>query len=274
MPFRHAHWWVLATFPLAALAFWPGYLSVLGTSPWSYHLHGITATMWLLLLAIQSWSIRHDRRAFHRTTGLISFALFPLFLAGGATIFVGMADRFVEGSSPFYRLYPPRLAWLDFAAILGMSWFYFQALRHRRFVGRHSSYLLATVIFLLPPLLGRLAPIPFGMHPGIPGFWEWLRTGFHYGNVATALIAFAFAWSAGRNGRPFIVAGTLVLLSSLLFEFPGGTEQWWALFAAFAQIPPLALALFAAACGVVVGWAGWQAGKRPEAGGPQEAVRS
>ena len=33
MPFRHAHWWVLSAFPVAALAFWPGYLSVLGKAP-------------------------------------------------------------------------------------------------------------------------------------------------------------------------------------------------------------------------------------------------
>src|SRR5215203_5407690 len=98
MPFRHAHWWILPLFPFAALAFWFSYLSVLSTSPASYHLHGITASLWLILLAIQSCSIHHGRRAFHRTNGLVSFALFPLFLAGGATIFVGMAQRYVAAS--------------------------------------------------------------------------------------------------------------------------------------------------------------------------------
>lgn len=169
MPFRHAHWWVLATFPLAALAFWPNYLSALGISPWSYHLHGATASMWLLQLAIQSWSIVQDKRAFHRTNGLVSFALFPLFMTGGATIFVGVAERFVA-ASPFHQLYAPRLAWLDFVAIVGMAYFYFQALRYRRSVGKHSSYLLATALFLLPPIFGRLAPIPMGLNPTMPDF--------------------------------------------------------------------------------------------------------
>src|SRR5690348_3826679 len=79
MPFRHAHWFVLALFPLAALAFWRGYVSVLGTSPIEFHIHGITATAWLVMLALQSWSIHAGHRAFHRTNGLASFALFPLF---------------------------------------------------------------------------------------------------------------------------------------------------------------------------------------------------
>jgi hypothetical protein len=247
------------------LAFWPGYLSTIGTSPWSYHLHGITATMWLLLLAIQSWSISQDKRKFHRSNGLVSFALFPLFLAGGATIFVGMAERFVEASTPFYQLYPPRLAWLDFVAIAGLAFFYFQALRYRRFVGKHSSYLLATAIFLLPPILGRLAPIPMGVNPAMPDFFERLHMGFHYGNIATALIAFFIAWRAGRNGRPFIIAGLLTLLSSLLFEVPGGSAWWWALYPHSAELPALALAVAAALFGAAVGWAGWRAGSRPAA---------
>lgn len=263
MPFRHAHWWVLATFPLAALAFWPGYLSSFGSSPWSYHLHGATATMWLLLLAIQSWSIHHGKRAFHRANGLVSFALFPLFLAGGATIFVGMAERYVQGASPFYRLYPPRLAWLDFVAIAGLAIFYFQALRYRRFVGKHSAYLLATAIFLLPPILGRLAPIPMGVNPGMPDFFERLHMGFHYGNLATALIAFFIARRAGRNGTPFVMAGLLVLLSSLLFEWPGGSAAWWAIYPLSAELPAAPLAVAAALFGAIVGWAGWKAGTRP-----------
>lgn len=263
MPFRHAHWWVLATFPLAALAFWPNYLSSIGTSPWSYHVHGLTASMWLLLLAMQSWSIHHGKRAFHRTNGLVSFALFPLFLAGGATIFIGMAERFVEGSSEFYRLYPPRLAWLDFVAIAGLAAFYFQALRYRRFVGKHSAYLLATTIFLLPPILGRLAPIPMGLNPSMPDFFARLHTGFHYGNLATALIAFFIAWRAGRNGQPFVIAGLLALLSSALFEWPGGSSAWWALYSRFAQLPTAALAGAAALFGALVGWAGWRAGSGP-----------
>lgn len=262
MPFRHAHWWVLAAFPLAVLAFWPNYLSAIGTSPWSYHLHGITASMWLLLLVIQSWSIQHGKRAFHRSNGLVSFALFPLFLAGGATIFVGMAERFVE-ASPFHQLYAPRLAWLDFVAIAGMAYFYFQALRYRRFVGKHSSYLLATAIFLLPPIFGRLAPIPMGLNPTMPDFFAAMSMSFHYGNAATALIAFFIAWRAGRNGRPFVIAGVLTLVASLLFEWPGGSDAWWTLYPHFAELPTALLAVTAALLGALVGWAGWRAGSRP-----------
>lgn len=262
MPFRHAHWWILGLFPLSALAFWPGYLSVISTSPPSYHLHGVTASLWLGLLAMQSWSIHHGRRGFHRANGLISFALFPLFLAGGASIFVGMAERYVAAATPFHAIWPPNLAWLDFVAVGGMAWFYFQALKQRRKVGPHSSYLLATAVFLLPPILGRLAPLPLGLDLSQPENFARMGPSFHLGNVATALISFAIAARAGRNGKPFVIAGLLVLLSTLLFEVPGGTAAWKSLYVHAAAIPTLPMALAAALAGAAFGWAGWEAGKK------------
>jgi hypothetical protein len=267
MPFRHAHWWILALFPIAALAFWFSYLSVLSTSPASYHLHGITASLWLILLAIQSWSIHHGRRGFHRTNGLVSLALFPLFLAGGATIFVGMAQRYVAAATPFHAIWPPNLAWLDFVAIGGMAFFYFQALKYRRFVGKHSSYLLATAIFLMPPIFGRLAPLPLGIDLSNPDNFAQMGPSFHAGNLLSAVIAFIIAWRAGRNGKPFVIAGLLIVISSLLFEVPGGTAGWKSLYVHAAAIPTVPLAIAAALAGAAVGWAGWTAGKRPAAPG-------
>lgn len=267
MPYRHAHWWVLGLLPLAGLAFWPNYISVMASSPLSYHLHGVTASLWLLLLAVQSWSIHHDRRAFHRTNGLVSLALFPLFLAGGATIFVGMAQRYAAGATPFYQLWPPHLAWLDIYAVAGMAFFYFQALKFRRFVGKHASYLLATTIFLLPPVFGRLAPIPLGIDFTQPGAFEGLGVAFHLGQIAAALVAFTVAFSARRTGKPFVIAGLLSLIGSLLFEMPGGTVTWKMLYINAALIPTIPFAIAAALAGAAIGWAGWVAGKRRVASG-------
>ena len=120
MPYRHAHWYLLALFPLAGLAFWPSYLSQLRTAPGEFHLHGITATLWLILLVAQSWTMHSGKRSLHRTLGTTSLVLFPLFLMGGVGIFFGMADRYVQGS-PFHALFAPKLAWLDFVAVAGLA---------------------------------------------------------------------------------------------------------------------------------------------------------
>lgn len=268
MPYRHAHWWILGLVPFIIFAFWPSYLSILSTSPPSFHLHGITASLWLTLLAIQSWSIHHDKRAFHRTNGLVSLALFPLFLAGGATIFVGMAERYVAAFSPFHAIWPPNLAWLDFVAVGGVAYFYYQALKHRRHVGKHSAYLLATAIFLLPPIFGRLAPLAMGLDMTQVDSFAKMGPSFHLGNLVSAMIAFVIAASDPKRGKPFVIAGVLTIIGSVLFEVPGGTAAWKSLYVHAALIPTLPMAVAAAVAGAAIGWAGWIAGKRPVVPGP------
>ena len=262
MPYRKAHWYLLALFPITGLAFWPGYLSQLGTAPIEFHAHGVTATFWLMLLTAQSWTIHHKQRDVHRLIGMSSLVLFPLFLVGGAGIFVGMAQRFVEGS-PFQAMYAARLAWVDAVGVAGFSYFYFEGLRQRRKVHAHARYLLATVIFLLPPILGRLAPIlpPLSIS-GPQDFWK-LEIAFHIGNMLAAAIAFALALSSGRHGRPFYIAGALTLLAGFLYQTVGTLAAWKEIYAHFAYLPRAPLALIAIVVGALIAYAGWRAGRRP-----------
>jgi hypothetical protein len=269
MPYRHAHWYLLALFPLAGMAFWQGYLSQIRTASFEFHAHGVTATLWLILLAAQSWTIRHGQRPLHRAMGTTSLVLFPLFLAGGTGIFIGMARRYVEGS-PFHAMYAPNLAWLDFVAVGGVAYFYYQALVQRRKVHPHSRYLLATAIFLLPPILGRLSPILPGLSVAGPqDFWK-LETGFQIANGVTAVIAFALAIHSGKHGRPFFLAGVLTLFAALLFQAVGNMEWWEGAYARVAELPTTPLALAAALAGAIIAYAGWTRGRRTIA--PVEAV--
>jgi len=262
MPYRHAHWFLLAIFPLAALAFWPGYLATIGTAPLQMHAHGVTATLWLLLLIAQSWTIHAGNNRLHRTLGTSSLVLFPLFLAGGSMIFLGMAQRFVEAPSPFYPLFAPGLAWIDVVSVAAFAWCYYSALRTRREVQLHARYMLATVIFLLPPILGRLTPILPPLAIGGPeDFWK-LGIGFQLANAITAAIAFVLALRSGRHGGPFFLAGAVVVLDALLFQFVGPLPAWRQMFAQFAQLPVMPFAFAAGLIGAGIGYAGWIAGRR------------
>jgi len=263
MPYRHAHWYILALFPLAGLAFWQGYLSQFATASARFHAHGMTATLWLALLAAQSWTIHHGKRPTHRTIGMLSLVLFPLFLMGGIGIFLGMADRFAAGS-PFHVMYAPRLVWLDIVGVSGFAYFYYEALRQRRKVHLHSRYLLATAIFLLPPIFGRLMAIPLGV-TGPEDFGK-LGTGFQIANAITAAIAFGLAIRSGKHGRPWALAGILTILAALLYQTVGGLPAWRMLYADAGNLPAAPFALAAGLAGIAIGYAGWMVGRRPTAG--------
>ena len=87
---------------------------------------------------------------------------------------------------------------------------------------------------------------------------------FHLGNAGDGADLLRDRLASGRrNGKPFVIAGLLTLLGSVLFEFPGGTAAWKAIYVRAADIPTLPMALAAALGGAAVGWAGWVAGKKP-----------
>lgn len=259
MPYRHAHWWILGLLPLIGIAFMPNYWSVFTTAPMGFHLHGMTALAWLLLLAWQSWSIHRGRRAAHRQSGRLSLILFPLFLAGGTGLFFGMAQKMVEGSE-FHLLYGAQLAWFDFAGVGMMAYFFHEALRHRRRVSLHSAYMLATIIPLLPPILGRLSGIPLGVRG--PGTFELLYPGFIFSALAAAAIALVVARGRGADGRPWLIAALISVLSAVAFVTVGESAAWRSIFAWMAGLPTAPFILASAAAGVLIAWSGWTLGRR------------
>lgn len=174
-----------------------------------------------------------------------------------------MAQRYAEGA-PFQLMYGPRLAWLDFVAVGGFAYFYYEALRQRRKVHPHSRYMLATVIFLLPPIFGRLSAIPLGVRG--PEDFAKLSVGFQATNILVAAFAFWLAYRSGKHGRPWLLAGVLTLVAAFLFQTVGAMPAWEAIYARSADLPLRALALGAGLAGVAIAYAGWIAGKRPVIG--------
>jgi len=73
MPYPRAHYFLMLLFGLTLVAFWPRYFSALENAPVAFHVHGITASLWISFLIFQSWSIHQDHRSYHRLAGKISF---------------------------------------------------------------------------------------------------------------------------------------------------------------------------------------------------------
>lgn len=261
MPYRHAHWALAAMILVAIVAFWPGYFGTLGAAPWGMHLHGITATGWLLLLAAQSWSIHTRRVGLHRMLGRASLYYFPLFLAGGAAVVLSMARA--TPSHPLYSVYGDRLAATDGPLLLLLAWLFHRAIAERRQVRRHAAYLLSTPLLLLPPILGRIVPAPAALtalsSDPIPGFGWSVRIGA----VAAIVIAALLYARRPRDGQAFLVTAAALSAATVSFDTLGRTAPWHAAMRWLADQPDAAVLGIAAAIGALASWSGWVAGQRP-----------
>jgi hypothetical protein len=263
MPYRHAHWYLLLLFPLTGLAFWPNYFSKFAASPYAFHVHGLTASLWIVLLAFQSWTIHNRRNALHRIAGLASLAIFPFFLVGGLLVLQSMAHKIGTREDAFYNMFGARLGTMDALSSIALPGLYYLAIRGRRKVHVHARYILAPVLFLLGPILSRLMPaLPPLAITGPETFYRFAY-GLHLSNfIAAALAAFLY-YRAPRHGRPFLIVGGLILLQGLLFETLGRTRAWTTLYSGLGDVPtPLVVSLGLAA-GILAGAAGWIAGQPP-----------
>lgn len=260
MPFRYGAWWVLGLVGLTVWAFWPGYFSVLTETPWEFHFHGVTATGWMLLLALQSWSIQAGRRALHRAAGIGSLIFFPIFLAGSVAVVISMARG--SEANPFYIMYGPRLGSMDILAPFVLAWLFYQGLSQRRSVQLHARYLMATVLLLLMPILGRLADevVPALAIEGPQDFYLFAWSSRLSSVIALAVTAALYA-GAPRHGRPFLAAGAVILVQTILFDTLGATPWWRASYIALGQAPMLPVLAATAIAGAAVSWFGWTAAR-------------
>lgn len=266
MPFRHAHWFLLALLASALWAFWPGYLSKLPESSEAFHLHGLTGFLWMVLLIAQSFAIQSGRYALHRTIGLSIFALFPVFTAGGVLVVHTMAQKTAAGDL-FYQTFGARLGAVDFyssVALVGLVW---AALRERRNVRLHAGYMLSTAFFLVMPAVARiLTDYPPFLVDG-PAAFDKFGQALHVTIAATVLFAGAL-WLRNRKDTPMLVIAILVALESVFFEIVGRTDAWKAVFFGLGDTSAVIVTAFGwivAVLGMLAGWGGVPHARAPAA---------
>lgn len=259
MPFRFAAYVIIAMIGTTIVAFWPSYFSTLTSAPWGFHFHGVTASLWMLLLAFQSWSIHGRQRRLHRIAGIGSLVLFPFFLAGSMAVVLSMAQA--TPVDPFYQVYGARLGVMDVTTPIILGWLYFHALSDRRNTQLHARFMMATPLLLIMPIISRLATrfIPaLAMHG--PEDFHLFVWGMRIANtVSVACAAWLFATSP-RFGRPFLVTGIFMLGQAVLFETVALTRAWPSAFTAMGRLPMLPTLMLTFLAAAALSWFGWQAG--------------
>ncbi len=242
MPYRRAWWAMLVLAPIVLVAFWPAYFGALPTAPLAFHAHGLTATAWLLLVGLQSWSAHRADRRLHRAAGLAVFAAVPLFAGAAVLVLHSMATKFALKSDPFYAALGARLGLHDVISTLALIALVCAALERRRNIAFHAACLLATAILVLPPVIVRLP---------VPRF-------FHSGEIIALALALFAAWREPRGRGPFLAVAALQVIHVLAFETIAAGDSWARIVVRFSTLPvaPFALAAALATLGALA--AAWR----------------
>lgn len=271
MPYRHGHYYVLAVMGVIMAGFWPSYFAVWGSVPWQFHAHGIAASLWVAMVATQSWSAHNRQLPLHRAVGRTSLFLFPFLIAGLAAIIDLTAKRYA-GGDPVRAMFGGSFLIGLALAIAAYVTVYYRALRYRRKVWVHSGYMLATPLILFESPFGRLLNM---FMPGLairgPGDLHLIMPAILF-SMAIELAVVAAIWLKYRErAAPFLVAGAFIAAQMLTMGLMAESVVLRALLVALGKVPSEAVVLAGFALGALTSWAGWSAGRRPAVPAPGAA---
>lgn len=222
-----AYWYFLLAALVTIIGFFPSYFSRLTVTDPAHHLHGITATCWMLLLVVQPWLYKTGKLSLHRNLGKSSYVLVPLILLSGLNMVHIMLNNQVN--------YPPdlpyRLAFIDFITLAQFLLFYGLAINHRKKLQLHARYMACTVLGPLIPALTRA----LFLIPWIDHFDKALNTSY----ILIESVLVILLLDDRRTGRirlPYVLALILFFVQHLVMNFVGQWTWWRSLMDAYAGL--------------------------------------
>jgi hypothetical protein len=162
--YRNFHLWMLLPFVISLVGFSYSYYLNLSKATFHQHVHGISATLWYVLVVVQPWLITRklDIRN-HRALGAVGTLLAGM-VAGSAYALIPRNIDDVAQLNP-NGFFNPTFAWFAviidfvlvslFVASVVLAIF---AMKRRDLAG-HVQWMMASVFFVLSPALGRMMGI-------------------------------------------------------------------------------------------------------------------
>jgi len=210
----HAYRWFLLALAVIVAGFWPSFFrSLNGGSTW-HTIHGVTATLWVIAITVQSYTVSRSLLRWHRAVAAVSILLVGA-LSTSALVMIAVMQHNAQ-MPPFL---PPMLAFIDIPTIAFFLLLVGLAVASVRRPADHKRYMTATVLLALPPATVRLLQnLSLGFGPS-----------FHLGFLMVDAALVALIVQDRRSGRtypayPMTLAFMLVIH---LLAGPVGTSEPW-----------------------------------------------
>lgn len=216
--YTHAWLYFLLAMAIIIAGFFPSFFNQLHQTDLLHHIHGMSATAWLLLLVIQPFLYSRNQISLHRKLGKLSFVLVPLLLFGG----VKMVQLMISRQSEYPPLEAFRLSFIDVLSMIAFVAFYVMAIYHRSSTGLHARYMASTVILLIPPGLTRLLL----RMPGVDSFTKGLNINFILIEIALLLLLLDDRKRDGAFSRPYLIVTAVIVFLHATLPF-ARNWPWW-----------------------------------------------
>lgn len=193
---------------LTVAGFWPSFFAALPAAKLPHHIHGWSATAWMLLPLVQAWLIHTQRRKAHRWIGWASLPLAAVVVVSGLRVIQLM----VAQNAVAFKLLPIKLVLLDLTGLLLFCVFVGLSIvaARRRDIGQHVRWIACSALIPLEAALERLLINLFPFW--VPDFEAGLF-GALIAMEAIVMILIVVEWRRDRIRSPFpLLLGYYVLM--------------------------------------------------------------
>jgi len=217
--FKNTHLWLLIPFAIVIVGFLPSYWLKFAEAPWRQHLHGITATLWFVLLVVQPYLVTRGHVRQHRLFGMIA-----LLLAGGVALSAlgAIPYNLVNERLPEVARYG--LSFIDIVLVPGFLFALVMAIKTSKKADDHARWMISTVFWVVSPGLFRVFFIPLIMlnTTDIGSKVPLLLTS---AGIANILVLSLLMFRDKRAHPAYLSAaiGSLVMFTPMTV----GNMQWW-----------------------------------------------
>lgn len=195
---KNSLWPIFASaLALAVAGFWPSFFAKLSTTPLPHHVHGWSATAWMLLPLLQYGLIRRGQRRWHRLLGYASIVLAGVVAVSGVYVVRMMAFTNLTD----FRLASVKFVWPDLTGIVLFCVYVAFAVTsaRRRDIRLHVSALVASAFIPLEAALERV--FVNGLPSLVPDFDVALYASLISLEIACAALI-VWEWRSGRIRWP------------------------------------------------------------------------
>ena len=215
--YSNAYLWMIAVLVITIIGFIPGYFNKLHKTDIWHHIHGISATLWLILLIVQPALYRFNNIKLHRKIGRFSAFLALSVVIGGfmmMKIMMQSKGKYGVDDIEYY------IGIFDAAMLMPFILFFILGLTFRRKIQLHARYMMCTAIFPLVAPTSRMLP-SFGITS-----WEGFMTG---SLIINEVIFIALIINDIINGKfrlPYLLA-LIVTVSFHIASYFVPQMQFW-----------------------------------------------
>ena len=153
--YRYLGYYMLLLIPLIFAGFYKSYFQPFPNFDANInvftHVHGLIASVWVLMLIVQPFLIFNKKNALHRKVGKLSYVIFPLLILS----FIPQIIKIVRTEDIANMFFPLGDGTLLIA-------FYCLAIYNRKKRWKHMRYMIASALVLLGPTVGRIGPTLLG----------------------------------------------------------------------------------------------------------------